>query len=128
VTAFFSAAEMAFIGANRPRLRHLAEAGNRTAARYLESFKQPERLLSTAMMGVTLAHIIASAVATWALIPVLGNLAAVAVRSSSPRSSRVRKSSRRRWRGVSTALILGLFQSSSSRARSLTAQLPPTRS
>ena len=79
VTAFFSAAEMAFIGANRVRLRHLAEAGNRTAARYLESFKQPERLLSTAMMGVTLAHIIASSVATWALIPVLGNMAAVAV-------------------------------------------------
>ena len=41
VTAFFSAAEMAFIAANRLRLRHLAEGGNRTAARYLEAFRSP---------------------------------------------------------------------------------------
>ena len=72
VTAFFSAAEMAFIGANRVRLRHLAESGNGTAARYLEAAKEPERLLSTSMMGVTIAHISASSVATWALIPFAG--------------------------------------------------------
>ena len=82
VTAFFSAAEMAFIGANRLRLRHLAEAGNRTAVRYLESFKQPERLLSTAMMGVTIAHVVSSAVATAALLSWIGGQA-----SSGPRSS-----------------------------------------
>jgi magnesium and cobalt exporter, CNNM family len=76
-TAFFSAAEMAFIGANRVRMRHLAEGGNRTAARYLESFRRPERVLSTAMMGVTLAHVTASSLATWALIPVLSNAASV---------------------------------------------------
>jgi putative hemolysin len=112
VTAFFSAAEMAFIGANRLRLRHLAEAGNRTASRYLESFKQPERLLSTAMMGVTLAHIIASSVATWALIPALGNMAAVAVTLGlTPLllvfGEVIPKAVAREW---STALILSLFQ------------------
>src|SRR5712692_1732710 len=79
VTALFSAAEMSFIAANRLRLRHLAEAGNRNAARYLESFKQPERLLSTAMMGSTIAHITASSVATWALLPTVGAAAALAV-------------------------------------------------
>src|SRR5437870_305558 len=77
VTALFSAAEMSFIAANRLRLRHLAEAGNRHAARYLESFKQPERLLSTAMMGVTIAHITASAVATWWLVEEVGQAAAL---------------------------------------------------
>jgi putative hemolysin len=77
VTAFFSAAEMSFIAANRLRLRHLAEAGNKNAARYLESFKQPERFLSTAMMGVTIAHVTASSVATWALVPVVGATAAL---------------------------------------------------
>ena len=112
VTAFFSAAEMAFIGANRLRLRHLAEAGNRTAARYLESFKQPERLLSTAMMGVTLAHIIASSVATWALIPVLGNMAAVVVTLGlTPLllvfGEVIPKAVAREW---ATALILSLFR------------------
>jgi putative hemolysin len=79
VTALFSAAEMSFIAANRLRLRHLAKEGNKNAARYLESFKQPERLLSTAMMGVTIAHISASTVATWSLFPVLGDSAPLVV-------------------------------------------------
>ncbi len=79
VTALFSAAEMAFIAANRVRLRHMAEGGDRIATRYLEAFRRPERVLSTAMMGVTIAHIIASSVATWALIPLAGGAAAVLV-------------------------------------------------
>jgi putative hemolysin len=74
-TMFFSAAEMSFIAANRLRLRHLAEEGNRTAAEYLEAFRHPERSLSTAMMGVTIAHIVASSAATFALLPVLGGAA-----------------------------------------------------
>jgi len=112
VTAFFSAAEMAFIGANRLRLRHLAEAGNRTAARYLEAFKRPERLLSTAMMGVTLAHIIASTVATWALLPVAGNFAAVIVTLALTPillvfGEVIPKAVAREW---ATALILSVFR------------------
>ena len=71
-TMFFSMAEMAFIAANRLRLRHLAAEGHATAARYLEAFSQPERAVSTAMMGVTIAHIIAASAATFALLPVLG--------------------------------------------------------
>jgi len=78
-TMFFSAAEMAFIAANRLRIRHLAEEGNRTAAAYLEAFRQPERTLSTAMMGVTISHIVASSTATIALLPLLGALAPVVV-------------------------------------------------
>jgi Hemolysins and related proteins containing CBS domains len=79
LTAFFSGMEMAFIAANRVRLRHLEEAGNRAARRYLEAFRRPERVLSTSMMGVTIAHIVASSAATWALIPYLGTWAALAV-------------------------------------------------
>jgi CBS domain containing-hemolysin-like protein len=78
-TMFFSAAEMAFIAANRVRLRHLAEEGSATAARYLESFRRPERVLSTAMMGVTISHIVAASAATWTLLPVLGGLAPLVV-------------------------------------------------
>jgi putative hemolysin len=76
VTALLSASEMAFIAANRVRIRHLAENGNQTAARYLEAFRRPERMLSAAMMGVTVAHITASSLATWALLPVAGGWAA----------------------------------------------------
>jgi putative hemolysin len=79
VTALFSAAEMSFIAANRVRLRHMAEGGNRIAVRYLDAFRSPERLLSTAMMGVTIAHVTASSVATWALLPVVGGAAAILV-------------------------------------------------
>jgi len=75
VTMFFSAAEMAFIAANRLRLRHQAEEGDRIAAEYLASFRQPERLLSTAMMGVTIAHIVAASAVTFALLPRLGGWA-----------------------------------------------------
>jgi len=78
-TALFSAAEMAFIAANRLRIRHLAEAGHGIAVRYLEAFARPEWILSTAMMGVTISHIVASIVATWGLLPLLGGSAAVVV-------------------------------------------------
>jgi putative hemolysin len=76
VSAVLSASEMAFIAANRLRIRHLAENGNHVAARYLEAFRRPERMLAAAMMGVTVAHIAASSLATWALLPVAGGWAA----------------------------------------------------
>jgi putative hemolysin len=79
LTAFFSGAEMAFIAANRVRLRHFAEAGNRAAARYLAALRRPERVLSTSMMGVTIAHIVAASAATSGLLPVLGGVAPVVV-------------------------------------------------
>ena len=76
-TMFFSAAEMAFIAANRLRLRHLAEEGHRIAAEYLQAFRNPARVLSTAMMGVTVAHIVASSAVTFALLPRFGGAAAL---------------------------------------------------
>jgi CBS domain containing-hemolysin-like protein len=79
VAMFFSAAEMAFIAANRVRLRHRAQEGDPTAARYLEAFRNPERVLSTAKIGVPIMHIVASSAATLALLPVLGGYAALAV-------------------------------------------------
>ena len=111
VTALFSAAEMSFIAANRLRLRHLAEAGNRHAVRYLDAFKQPERLLSTAMMGVTIAHITASAVATWWLVEEVGEAAAlVATLVLTPLmlvfGEVIPKAVAREW---ATSLILRLF-------------------
>ncbi|MBI4246869.1 MAG: HlyC/CorC family transporter, partial [Candidatus Rokubacteria bacterium] len=78
-TMFFSAAEMSFIAANRVRLRHLAEEGHTIAGQYLEAFRQPERTLATAMMGVTIAHIVAASAATFWLLPYLGGLAPLLV-------------------------------------------------
>jgi CBS domain containing-hemolysin-like protein len=78
-TMFFSAAEMAFIAANRLKLRHLAKEGHRVAAQYLEAFHRPERVLSTAMVGVTVSHIVASSAATRSLLPALGPWAPLVV-------------------------------------------------
>jgi len=72
LTMFFSAAEMAFIAANRLRLKYLAEEGNGVARSYLEAFRQPERVLSTAMIGVTISHIVAASAVTWVFLPMLG--------------------------------------------------------
>jgi CBS domain containing-hemolysin-like protein len=77
LSAFFSAAEMAFIAANRVRLRHLAEQGSRVARGYMEAFQRPEHLLSAAMMGVTIAHVSASAVTTALFLPWVGDRAAL---------------------------------------------------
>jgi CBS domain containing-hemolysin-like protein len=76
-SAFFSAAEIAFLAANRVRLRHLAEQGSRVARGYMEAFEHPERFLSTAMMGVTIAHVAASAMTTALLLPSLGGQASL---------------------------------------------------
>jgi len=75
VSAFFSAAEIAFIAANRVRLRHLAEQGSRLARGLMAAFQHPERLLSTAMMGVTIAHVSASALTTALFLAWLGGQA-----------------------------------------------------
>ncbi len=112
LTALFSASEMAFIAANRVRLRHLAEEGNQTAARYLEAFRRPERVLATCMLGVTIAHITASSVATWALLPVLGSWSAVVVTAALTPvvlvfGEVIPKAVAREW---ATALIRSLFR------------------
>ncbi|MBI4608655.1 MAG: HlyC/CorC family transporter [Candidatus Rokubacteria bacterium] len=111
-TAFFSAAEMAFVAANRARLRHLAEEGHTVAARYLEAFSRPEQLLSAAKMGVPITHIIAASVATWALLPLLGPAAAlVATLVLTPTmlvlGEVIPKAIAQQW---ATALILRLFR------------------
>jgi len=78
-TMFFSTAEMAFIAANRLKLRHLAQEGHRVAAQYLEAFRRPERVLSAAMVGVTVSHIVAASAATRSLLGVLGPYAPLVV-------------------------------------------------
>jgi putative hemolysin len=67
-SAFFSAAEIAFIAANRVRLRHLAEQGSRVARGLMAAFQHPERLLATAMIGVTIVQVAASALTTALLL------------------------------------------------------------
>ena len=112
VAMFFSAAEMAFIAANRLKLRHLAESGHTVAAAYLDAFRKPERILSTAKMGGPIAHVIAASAATFALLPVLGGSAPLIVTAAlTPLmlvfAEIVPKAITREW---ATPLILWLFR------------------
>jgi len=82
------------------------------SGRYLDAFRQPERFLATAMMGVTIAHVTASSVATWALVPRMGASAAlVATLVLTPLmlivGEVIPKAVAREW---ATALVLRLFR------------------
>jgi len=64
LSAFFSASETALMGANRVRLRTLAEAGDERAARALALDARYDRTISVILIGNNLVNIAASSVAT----------------------------------------------------------------
>jgi len=55
--AFYSGSETAFIAANRVRMRHLAARGNRRAQRVIDMLADPERFLSSVLVGTNFAVI-----------------------------------------------------------------------
>jgi putative hemolysin len=57
----FAMAEIAVVSAKKPRLRRLADQGNRKARIALELAESPNRFLSTVQIGITLAGIFAGA-------------------------------------------------------------------
>lgn len=83
LSAFFSAAETAFISANKIRVRLLAEEEKLTKAIILNRLlSRPNRLLATVLVGNNIANIAASALATAAavqLFPDFGVTIATAV-------------------------------------------------
>jgi len=66
LSAFFSSAETAFIGASRVRVKLLRDKGDRTAEadRVVQMMKRPERLLSTVLLGNNLANTAIAALGT----------------------------------------------------------------
>jgi putative hemolysin len=62
VFAFFSLAETAIFSTNRYKLRHLASAGNRRAARLSKWLDEPEPLLATVLLGSNFASIVAATI------------------------------------------------------------------
>lgn len=63
-SAFFSASETAFTTVNKIRIRHLAEEGNKRAQLTRKLLTQPNRLISTLLVGNNLVNIWATAIAT----------------------------------------------------------------
>ncbi len=57
----FALSEMAVVSSRKPKLKHLAQSGNRKAARVLELKDAPNRFLSTVQFGITTIGILAGA-------------------------------------------------------------------
>jgi putative hemolysin len=62
INAFLAAAEIALVSARRPRLRQLAEEGNRAAQTALNLAETPAFFLATIQIGITVAGFFTSAV------------------------------------------------------------------
>jgi Mg2+/Co2+ transporter CorB len=74
VSAFFSISETALTAASRPRLHALARQGSRRARIVNEIRAHSESLIGTVLIGNNLVNILASALATSALIAIFGDV------------------------------------------------------
>ena len=72
LSGYFSATETAFSTASRPRLRALAEAGNRRAAMAEELTGHFDKMLSTILVGNNIVNILLSSLATVMCIHMVG--------------------------------------------------------
>lgn len=72
-SAFFSGSETGIMTANRYRLKHQAQTGNRSAQRILELLAHPDRLIGVILIGNNIVNIGASSVATLIGLQVAGD-------------------------------------------------------
>ena len=77
LSGFFSGSETALIAVSRYRLGYLANRGDRRAAAVRSLVSDPERLLSTILVGNNFANIAASALATMIAIRLAGEEGAI---------------------------------------------------
>jgi len=69
---FFSGSEIALVHADRLKLHHLANKGNRGAARVLKMFRKPEILLGTTLVGTNVSVVALTTLATILMIRFFG--------------------------------------------------------
>ena len=74
LSAFFSSSEAAFLSLqNSPRLQHLVSMGNPGARRVAAMLEQPERLLSTILLGNNLVNILFATLVTIVTLSIIDN-------------------------------------------------------
>jgi Mg2+/Co2+ transporter CorB len=76
-SAFFSGSETALTAASRPRLHNLAQGGNHRAVVVNRLWHEREHLIGALLLGNNLVNILASALATSALIAIFGDTGVV---------------------------------------------------
>ena len=72
LSAFFSSAETAFFSLQRTRLAHLVSTGASGAQRVADMMEQPERLLSTILLGNNLVNISFASIVTVISVSLIG--------------------------------------------------------
>ena len=72
LSAFFSSSEAAFISLQRTRIAHLVESGEPNAQRVADTIRQPERLISTIILGNNLVNVAFTALVTVMIVSELG--------------------------------------------------------
>ena len=77
ISAFFSGSETALTAASRPRLHHLERRGNRRAGLVNRLIEHKERMIGAILLGNNAVNIFASALATGALISLVGEAGVV---------------------------------------------------
>lgn len=73
LSAFFSASETAIFSANKVKIRHLVEEGNKQAILTRRLMDQPGKIISTILIGNNVVNIGATALATSLAIAILGS-------------------------------------------------------
>lgn len=71
-SAFFSMSETALVSADRLEIKHKVDAGNTRAKRLDVLLQEPERLLTTILLGNNLVNIAATAIATVMFVSLYG--------------------------------------------------------
>ena len=74
ISAFFSGSETAFLALQRVRLMHLVRSGVPRARSVFRLAENPERFLSTVLLGNNLVNTAAAAIGTAIVISLLGNV------------------------------------------------------
>ena len=72
LSGFFSSSEAAFLSLQRARLAHLVETGTSGARRVSRMTEEPERLLSTILLGNNLVNVAFASLVTVTTVAILG--------------------------------------------------------
>lgn len=70
---FFSGSEIALVNADKMKLHHLANQGNKGAALVLKLFEKPEKLLGTTLIGTNISTIALTTLGTMLMISLVGS-------------------------------------------------------
>jgi CBS domain containing-hemolysin-like protein len=77
LSAFFSASESAFFSANRMKIKHLAENGDKNAIKMLDFYNSPDKILTTILVGNNIANAAVVSIATYMISKILTGQATI---------------------------------------------------